>query len=121
MRCKKCNSAECGEKTPDGKRNPEHFSRRHVTRIPLEEYRSKKEGKLDRQSRAERARIEAAASRTPEEQMARLDKRFGEGQGAQRERKKLAQKMVRMRAKPEKGEDKRERRRRGTKESKRPS
>ena len=49
----------------------------------------------EKEARKERAleRIEMSNQRTPEEQLQRLDDMFGEGQGASKERLKLAMKI----------------------------
>ena len=47
-----------------------------------------KEAKADRRQRAE-ALAEARAKRTPKQQLARLDGKFGKGQGARKERARL--------------------------------
>lgn len=48
-----------------------------------------------RKARQERAaeRLKLAESRTPQEQLARLDKMFGNGKGATKERAKLEKKI----------------------------
>lgn len=48
-----------------------------------------------KEARKERAleRLEVSSQRTPEEQLSRLDQMFGEGQGAAKERAKLARRI----------------------------
>jgi hypothetical protein len=55
--------------------------------------RSKVKGRSERQEQA-RERQTIANKRTPEEQLRRLDKMFGEGQGATKERAKLAKRIA---------------------------
>jgi len=55
--------------------------------------RSNVKGRSERQERA-RERQTVANKRTPEEQLRRLDKMFGEGQGATKERAKLAKRIA---------------------------
>ena len=43
--------------------------------------------------RAKRTRIEKAVKRKPQEQLALLDKKFGKGMGAKKERAKLTKKI----------------------------
>jgi len=78
------------------------FSRRHQTNEAFLAYQAEKEGRVQQQQRDCQARIEAAKNRTPEEQVARLDKMFGKGQGAKKERAKLA---LRIEAKQDKAHE----------------
>lgn len=48
----------------------------------------------ERRATSAKQRIEAAAQRTPEEQLARLDAAFGKGKGAVKERAKLAARIA---------------------------
>lgn len=54
--------------------------------------RSKVKGKEERRERANE-RAEVAANRTPEEQLKRLDQKFGKDQGASKERLKLKKRI----------------------------
>jgi len=55
--------------------------------------RSKVRGKPERVQRAQE-RTEVATKRTPQEQLKRLDEKFGEGKGAVKERAKLARRIA---------------------------
>jgi hypothetical protein len=50
-------------------------------------------GKTERKERA-LERKEAADQRSPQEQLSRLDRMFGEGQGAKKEREKLHKRIA---------------------------
>jgi hypothetical protein len=65
------------------------FSRRHKTNEPLLAYRAEKDRKEQEQYAWAQERTAEAAKRTPQEQLKRLDKMFGKGLGAKRERKRL--------------------------------
>jgi hypothetical protein len=54
--------------------------------------RSKVKGREERRERANE-RAEVAANRTPEEQLKRLDQKFGKDQGASKERLKLKKRI----------------------------
>jgi hypothetical protein len=76
--------------TSDDPRSKGWFSRRQRTGVALDEYRERKERKIDTQERAQMERDKAARARSPEEQIRRLDEK---GYDAKRERKKLANRI----------------------------
>jgi len=67
--------------------------------------RNKARGKSERKSRAEE-RQAVANKRSPEEQLARLDKMFGAGMGAVKEREKLHKRIADKQVKTKKKEEK---------------
>ena len=70
-------------------KNPKWHSRRYQTSDAHDYARAMwKQKQAEKKERA-LERQEVASKRTPQEQLARLDKMFGEGQGARKERAKL--------------------------------
>ena len=69
------------------------FSKRHQTNEAFLAYQAEKEARIQEQQAASDARIEAARTRTPQEQLKRLNALFGPGQGAKKERARIARKI----------------------------
>jgi hypothetical protein len=69
------------------------FSKRHQTNEAFLAYQAVKEARAQEQQRACEAREEAARNRTPQEQLKRLDSLLGPGQGAVKERARIARKI----------------------------
>lgn len=67
----------------------DHFSRRHQGPQAHTDAQLRKEAKLKAQQDKHQANEVAQATRTPNQQIKRLDTFFGKGKGAQRERKRL--------------------------------
>lgn len=72
---------------------PGWFSKRNQTNEAFLDYQAEKEARVQDQQRACAERIEAARTRTPQQQLKRLDALLGPGQGAQRERARIAVKI----------------------------
>lgn len=73
----------------------QRFSRRHQTSEAHNAARAARQARVDEKAAASAERDAAAKARTPEEQLQRLDSRFGMGVGASRERRRLLGKCVR--------------------------
>lgn len=71
-------------------KKPGWFSRRNKTSEAHEKAKAAKEAAWLAQLKASVTRELAAKERTPEEQIERLDRMFGKGKGAKKERAKLA-------------------------------
>lgn len=69
-------------------------SRKHgMNEGPLLAYRQAVREQVARKAASDRARTLAASKRTPQEQVKRLDALLGLGQGAKRERARIARKL----------------------------
>ncbi len=73
---------------------PGWFSKRNQTNEAFLAYQAEKEARVQEQHVACVERIEAALTRTPQEQLKRLDALLGPGQGAVRERARIARKIA---------------------------
>lgn len=70
------------------------FSKRHQTNEAHLKARAIREARVQEQMEAFEEREEAARKRTPQEQLKRLNDMFGVGQGAKKERAKLARRIA---------------------------
>ena len=69
------------------------FSRRNQTNEAFLAHQADKEVRVQEQQRACEARIAAARTRTPQEQLKRLDSLLGPNKGAKKERARIALKI----------------------------
>lgn len=70
-------------------KSEERFSRRHKTVEARNEVRARRQARQTAKKRGALERQQEAERRSPEEQLRRLDEKFGVGQGAQKERARL--------------------------------
>lgn len=87
MNCVYCNN-DCPPPT-EARKKGAAFSRRHYSNAALEAYRAEMQRRVNDQMSAMESRHAEARERTAAQQIARLDARLGNGQGAKRERARL--------------------------------